>query len=58
LGDSFLKTPFSVVDGHIALPTAPGLGIDVDEDKVRAAQFPGDWDTPQWRLDDGGYAEY
>ena len=28
--------PWQVVDCYIELPTAPGLGIEVDEDAVRA----------------------
>ena len=34
LGESVLKEPFSVVDGKIQIPKGPGLGIEVDEDKV------------------------
>jgi galactonate dehydratase len=30
LGDGLLTAPWEVRDGHIALPTAPGLGIEVD----------------------------
>jgi L-alanine-DL-glutamate epimerase-like enolase superfamily enzyme len=30
-----LRTPLSVVDGHIAVPDGPGLGIEIDEDMVR-----------------------
>jgi L-alanine-DL-glutamate epimerase-like enolase superfamily enzyme len=30
-----LKTPIEVVDGHIEIPTGPGLGIGVDEEMVR-----------------------
>ena len=28
--------PFEVEDSHIALPTAPGLGIDLDEEVLKA----------------------
>ncbi len=35
LGDSILKKPFEVVDGQLAVPTGPGLGVEVDEEKVR-----------------------
>ncbi len=31
-----LKTPFSQQDGFLPLPRTPGLGIEVDEDKLRA----------------------
>ncbi len=37
------------------MPHLPGLGIEVDEDKVHAGLFPGDWDTPQFRLKDGSF---
>lgn len=37
LAASFLKTPFQVEDGALRTPTGPGLGIDVDEEKVRQA---------------------
>jgi galactonate dehydratase len=30
LGDGLLKTPWQVVDGHIELPTRPGLGFEID----------------------------
>src|SRR5262249_37461544 len=29
------RTPFTVEGSHVALPTAPGLGIDLDEDALR-----------------------
>lgn len=31
LGEGLLVEPWRVVDGHIELPTAPGLGIEIDE---------------------------
>jgi galactonate dehydratase len=34
--DNLLKTPFHVADGFLPLPTAPGLGIEFDEDKFMA----------------------
>jgi len=30
-----LKTPLEVVDGHISVPTGPGLGLEFDEDEIR-----------------------
>ena len=36
LGGSFLKEPFEVRDGSIAVPTGPGLGVEVDEARLRA----------------------
>jgi L-alanine-DL-glutamate epimerase-like enolase superfamily enzyme len=35
LTESVLKKPLQVVDGTLALPEGPGLGIEVDEEKVR-----------------------
>jgi muconate cycloisomerase len=35
LTDDILKQPFTVADGHVSVPSGPGLGIEVDEAKVR-----------------------
>lgn len=35
LTDDILKTPLSFAGGHISVPQGPGLGIEVDEAKVR-----------------------
>ena len=37
LTGSFLKTPFVLEDGALRVPRGPGLGVEVDEPKVRAA---------------------
>lgn len=37
LRGSFLKTPFVLEDGTLRVPPGPGLGVEVDEVKVRAA---------------------
>lgn len=34
LGDGLLTEPWKVTDGHIDLPTKPGLGIDIVEDDL------------------------
>ncbi|MFC1694149.1 galactonate dehydratase [Candidatus Latescibacterota bacterium] len=34
LGEGYIKKPFVVKDGYIPLPTEPGLGIELDEDKL------------------------
>jgi galactonate dehydratase len=57
----YLKDPaiFAHQDGFIPLLTGPGLGIEVDEDKVRAlAQEGHDWKSPAWRNADGTVAEW
>lgn len=35
LASSYLKTPFQVRDGALEVPNGPGLGVEVDEEKVR-----------------------
>ncbi|MFN8450948.1 MAG: galactonate dehydratase [Anaerolineae bacterium] len=50
---------FHYKDGFVALPTAPGLGITVDEVVVRQAAKSGhQWRNPVWRLDDGSIGEW
>jgi galactonate dehydratase len=58
LGEEYLKQPFIVEAGSIKVPEGPGLGIEVDEDRVRAEKFAGDWETPVWTLPDGSRAEW
>ncbi len=57
-GEGFLKRPFVLEDGYIKVPEGPGLGIEVDEDFVLKNAYPGDWDTPQLRFEDGSFAEW
>ena len=53
------RAPLTFVDGHIERLTAPGLGIDIDEYAVRAADKRGHaWRSPVWRHPDGSYAEW
>ncbi len=50
---------FHYQEGKVAMPTAPGLGIDIDEDKVRALDKIGHtWKNLVWRNDDGTVAEW
>jgi len=45
---------FDFQQGYVMKPTRPGLGIDVDEDKVREAAKTGhNWSNPRWHLADG-----
>lgn len=58
---TYLAEPavFDVADGHVAVPEGPGLGIVVDEARVRAlAAEPHAWRNPAWRHPDGGLAEW
>ena len=51
--------PLRIVEGHIARPEAPGLGIAVDEQAVRRADRTSHaWRNPVWRHDDGSFAEW
>jgi len=48
-----------VRDGYIDLPTAPGLGIQLDDDAVAARLYDGSWETPRVaHLDDGSFADW
>lgn len=50
---------FGLKDGSVPLLTAPGLGIEIDEGKVREAAKTGhDWKNPIWRNPDGSVAEW
>ncbi|MFF4618830.1 galactonate dehydratase [Nonomuraea jabiensis] len=53
------KTPLTFVDGHVERLTAPGLGIEIDDQAVRSADKKGHaWRSPIWRHRDGSYAEW
>jgi len=50
---------FQYENGSVRLPTAPGLGIEVDEEKVRRmAEIGHSWKNPVWRNADGTIAEW
>lgn len=53
------KADFAVRDGHIAAWDKPGLGVEIDEERVlHASKNPPDWHNPQWRHGDGSVAEW
>ena len=57
----YLENPevFSFQDGYAALPGGPGLGIRIDEKKVREMAEKGhDWKNPLWRTPSGSVAEW
>jgi galactonate dehydratase len=57
----YLKNPnvFAYQDGYVPILKEPGLGIEIDEEKVReAAKVGHDWKNPVWRNADGTIAEW
>ena len=53
------KEVFAYQSGYVAVLEGPGLGIEVDEEKVRkAAKMSNDWRNPVWRNADGTVAEW
>ncbi len=53
LGEGYLKEPFIVKEGHIDLPTGPGLGIELD-DEALADKLGHDWLNPETYLESDG----
>jgi galactonate dehydratase len=53
------SAPFNLEDGMINAPSGPGLGISIDEKRVRhAAGAPHRWRNPVWRGSDGSIREW
>ncbi|RKN07052.1 galactonate dehydratase [Streptomyces radicis] len=51
--------PFRFQDGYAVRTDRPGLGVEVDEKAVRAAdRSPHGWRNPVWRHADGSFAEW
>jgi len=57
LGEGVLKEPLRLVDGHLEIPTGPGLGIEVDWEAVRARPFVAG-DVPLLLHEDGSVADW
>ncbi|WP_405113238.1 galactonate dehydratase [Paenibacillus sp. FSL K6-1217] len=52
-------TVFAYSDGHVQIPSGPGLGITVNEEYVRKMAEDGHrWRNPVWRHRDGSIAEW
>ena len=53
------KSDFDFVDGYVALPVLPGLGVDVNKELVEEEnKMPHNWKNPVWRHADGSVAEW
>jgi galactonate dehydratase len=57
LGAGYLKQPLAVHKGCLSIPDSPGLGIEVDEQAIRAMKWD-DWDTPRLWHKDGAVADW
>lgn len=58
---TYMRNPqaFDVHEGTVAVPTEAGLGVEVDEDRVRdAAREAPAWRNPVWRGRDGSVREW
>jgi galactonate dehydratase len=57
----YLDNPdvFAFHDGFVDIPQGPGLGIQINEEAVRAKAAEGHrWRNPIWRHPDGSIAEW
>ncbi len=57
----YVKNPevFDVKNGYLDLFIKPGLGVEIDEEKLKEGQKIGhDWKNPIWRNEDGNFAEW
>jgi galactonate dehydratase len=53
------KDDFAFVDGFAALPSRPGLGVEVNRELVvEENKTPHNWKNPVWRHADGSVAEW
>jgi galactonate dehydratase len=58
LGEDLLVEPFVVKDGYVDVPSRPGLGIEVDEQKLAALKHDGSWRNPELEHPDGSVADW
>jgi len=50
---------FKVKDGYISLFKKPGLGVEINEEKLKEVQKIGhNWSNPIWRGEDGNFTEW
>ena len=58
LGEGYVKQPFTVSGGYLNLPTAPGLGIELD-DNALANKLGHDWKNPEaYDAEDGSVVDW
>lgn len=52
------KSVFTPSNGYLNIPTDEGLGVSINEKKVRKLNGDTDWHNPVWRYEDGSIAEW
>jgi galactonate dehydratase len=58
LGEGYIKNPFKVREGFVDLPTAPGLGIELDDEAMKD-KIGHDWRNPEtYDPDDGSVVDW
>ena len=58
LGEGYVKKPFTVSNGYLNLPTEPGLGVELDENKM-ADKIGHDWRNPEsYDAEDGSVVDW
>ncbi len=58
LGEGYIKNPFKVSNGYLELPTAPGLGVELD-DNLMADKIGHDWRNPEsYDAEDGSVVDW
>ncbi len=58
LGEGYIKKPFTVKNGYVDVPTAPGLGIELDENAM-ADKIGHDWrNSETYDPDDGSVVDW
>lgn len=58
VGNGCLKEPLAVTDGYADIPDRPGLGVELDDEALRARPRES-WEVPTWfHEDDGSVADW
>jgi galactonate dehydratase len=58
LGEGYLKEPFRIEEGYVALPTGPGLGIEIDDEQL-PLRLDHDWRNREtYDLNDGSVVDW
>lgn len=58
LGERYLVRPFVLEDGHLSLPSGPGLGVEVNEAALAEGANDGEWHNPTYEYPDGSLADW